>query len=525
MNDRVQVDSFSTRALMAVAVALALLGAVFLGAAYYGYRWYFDRHLEQVQSSLDKARVLALQEERSKLTAIMEPLFQDRDTRRLMRAGDRQGLLDHVRPVFEQWRELHDVTHLYFIRPDRRMLLRAHHPQRFDDRIERFTLREAERTRMVSAGLEMGALGMFTLRVVKPWVADGTLLGYVETGSEFDVTLSRLHELANVDTFMLVDKKLLDSQRWKEGMRMIGRDHDWERFRDYVLVARTKAARLELVDAVLADLAAARAGEVATVDGKSYFLRLEPFHDVSGREVGWLLVSHEVTAPLANLRRMLSITLLLGGALSLLIVFGLYRHLRGLGRALRHAWRERDDFADRSSRDSMTGLYNHRYFVEVLGRELEHARASGRPLSLLMLDVDHFKWINDSFGHLCGDRILTVLAERLLSNSRSRDVVARYGGEEFVVLLIDLAPERAREIVRRMRSVVSDEPIVVDGVSHHIRLSGGLASWPADGDDAEGLIRAADEALSAAKQGGRDRLMVQSQSGPQDDGKARLRVV
>src|SRR6266536_1297156 len=129
--------------------------------------------------------------------------------------------------------------------------------------------------------------------------------------------------------------------------------------------------------------------------------------------------------------------------------------------------------------DGLTGLYNRRFFEATLALEAEQATRSGRDLGLLVLDVDHFKRINDSYGHQAGDRVLRELATRLTASIRGGDVVARYGGEEFVVLLRDTTLDALPETAERLRSAVGDVPIVLsDGIWLAITVSVGGATCP-----------------------------------------------
>jgi diguanylate cyclase (GGDEF)-like protein len=159
--------------------------------------------------------------------------------------------------------------------------------------------------------------------------------------------------------------------------------------------------------------------------------------------------------------------------------------------------------------DGLTGLYNHRHLHERLALEVERSQRSGLPLSLLMLDVDHFKQFNDTFGHPAGDEVLRQLARVLNDTRRANDVVARYGGEEFAVILVDTAKFTAAKVAERVRERVSLHDFS-DAAQRagKISVSVGVATYPDDGADAEALVRAADTALYAAKRAGRNRVVL-----------------
>jgi diguanylate cyclase (GGDEF)-like protein/PAS domain S-box-containing protein len=163
------------------------------------------------------------------------------------------------------------------------------------------------------------------------------------------------------------------------------------------------------------------------------------------------------------------------------------------------------DEADRRSRvDALTGIFNRGHFTEALAAELDRAARANHHVGLLIADVDHFKRVNDSYGHLAGDRVLTEIASRLSAAVRRYDTLARFGGEEFVVLVPDVS-EIASLLAtgEQLREAVRGERFTGDGRELAITVSIGVALARA-GDSADTLIGAADEALYAAKAAGRD---------------------
>jgi len=157
--------------------------------------------------------------------------------------------------------------------------------------------------------------------------------------------------------------------------------------------------------------------------------------------------------------------------------------------------------------DSLTGLWNRGYFMELAGREAARSQRLGAPLSLLILDVDFFKNVNDSHGHDAGDQALIGLARILAASVREVDVVARYGGEEFVILLPDTPDREACAVAERIGRCVRATPIDCGRVQLSLTVSLGLAALERE-DDLDNLLKFADIALYAAKKKGRDRVEV-----------------
>ena len=158
--------------------------------------------------------------------------------------------------------------------------------------------------------------------------------------------------------------------------------------------------------------------------------------------------------------------------------------------------------------DGLTGGYNHRYFQERLELEVERSNRTGLPLSLLMLDVDHFKKYNDRYGHPAGDEVLRRVAQVLTRQRRANDVVARYGGEEFAVLLTDTPRVAAFGVADQLRERIAAERFAItDGSdSASITVSIGVAEYPSDANKAPDLLAAADAALYDAKRRGRNQV-------------------
>jgi diguanylate cyclase (GGDEF)-like protein len=159
-----------------------------------------------------------------------------------------------------------------------------------------------------------------------------------------------------------------------------------------------------------------------------------------------------------------------------------------------------------ADRDPLTGFYNHRYLHERLGEEVIRSSRGRRPMSVLMLDLDDFKLVNDTFGHLFGDRVLTWTAELIRSTLRASDIPARYGGDEFAIILPETDEEEARAVAARIVAAFRDHHFVSEGRGAvPIGTSIGSATFPADGRTATELIAAADRALYRVKhEGGND---------------------
>jgi two-component system, cell cycle response regulator len=163
---------------------------------------------------------------------------------------------------------------------------------------------------------------------------------------------------------------------------------------------------------------------------------------------------------------------------------------------------------ERTVRDALTGLYNRAYLLNQIGVLAERSASQGIGLAVLMLDIDHFKQINDRYGHLAGDDVLRQVAAVIRESTRSEDLVARFGGEEFVVVLPVSVPDLAADRAERIRSNLAERTVMAEGTGIRVTASIGLAFAPAGRSRNEmALIMTADEALYRAKAEGRNRVV------------------
>ncbi len=175
--------------------------------------------------------------------------------------------------------------------------------------------------------------------------------------------------------------------------------------------------------------------------------------------------------------------------------------------AMRQLQAANAELAWMASTDSLTGASNRRHFLECAGVEAGRARRNGLPISLLALDIDHFKAVNDEYGHQAGDAVLKALVEGIAETLRPHDVIGRIGGEEFMVLLPDTSHAAAAVLAERIRSKVEGLDIPIEGETLRVTVSIGIAEFGLDGDTQDAVFKAADDRLYRAKHAGRNRVV------------------
>jgi diguanylate cyclase (GGDEF)-like protein len=446
------------------------------------------------------------------LRAVMDALLRDQKMAEVFKTDDREALFTYTKSLFKALNRDYNITHFYFTKPDRVNFLRVHAPERFGDIIDRVTTLRAEQNDALSYGVELGPLGTFTLRVVSPWhdKQTGRLIGYIELGMEIHHVINRLRDVFGYDIVVMVHKKYLNREKWEEGMHVLGRTTNWDRFPKVVTSVDNPRKIPGILNERFKRGEHGPWNEVVDIEnnGSSYWLLTMLIKDARGREVAELILLADVSFEMDVAERtalVVGVTVfLLGGAL---IAF----FSAQANRVSRRIEQDEEILEQLATQDSLTGLYTRRMFHEYLDSELARSKRFNHPMSLLLIDIDNFKQVNDTYGHPTGDLVLRKLSGRLRRESRGIDYVCRYGGEEIAIILPETSVQNAQHIAERMRLTVSSLPFDIDDTnSQPITISIGVASYPLHGDTDTFLISAADSALYDAKEQGRNRVYTYS---------------
>ena len=262
----------------------------------------------------------------------------------------------------------------------------------------------------------------------------------------------------------------------------------------YFLVSGRLSVHLETINGkpIRTFQAGDSVGEFSLIDGKpasAYVVAMEPCEVVSVDEDHfWALIRASS-----------------GIARNLLVA--LTQYLRDSNESIGESLRLQQEYQRQGVVDELTGLHNRRWLQDILRRQMDRAEIDKQPLSLIMLDVDHFKKFNDEFGHLAGDRVLQAVAKTIMNSVRPTDLLARYGGEEFTVVLPATAIIGARLVAERVRQAVSQEIVLTrdNKALPPTMISLGVSQMQ-PGQDIASLIADADAALYRAKAQGRNRV-------------------
>jgi PAS domain S-box-containing protein len=295
---------------------------------------YITRNIKET-SEVTAVRVVdefstIMAEQSKKLAALEEIILFDENLRDALGSGDRERLLLDWQPVYKKLQAEYRITHFYFHRGNRENLLRVHKPEKYGDLINRHTALQAERTGKISAGIELGPLGTFTLRVVHPVYEGEVLLGYLELGKEIEDILSIIHDSNNLELVVSIAKDALDRESWESGMKMLGRQSDWERYDNSVLIYSSLTEFPPVLDRFVEGSGHMHDRGIDEVrwDDKFWLIVIFPLNDAAGSEVGHLITVQNIDAATSELKRLIALVLSVSLAtLTGLLVF-LYLVLR-----------------------------------------------------------------------------------------------------------------------------------------------------------------------------------------------------
>ncbi len=294
--ERIRLHLLTPLALIIVLV----LGAFNLGL-YSLQQYHLQEALEHEVAEFSHLFDYMLGEESRFLTAEIRNIIGNNDIRAAWLKRDKATLQAVASPLFKEMKGHCKVTHFYFIDPQQVCYLRVHSPDRAGDRIARYTMEKAVMTGKLTAGIELGPLGTFTLRVVQPWVHEGKLIGYLELGEEIEHISPKLKDALGVDLIFTIDKGWLNREKWKEGVRFLGKEDNWDNYRDFVLIDSTTKDHATLSDYIRSAHNKDWATDVQkhSANGQNFLISSAPLIDIGKEKVGRVFLLENITEQLA----------------------------------------------------------------------------------------------------------------------------------------------------------------------------------------------------------------------------------
>jgi len=313
-----------SKILIPLTVAFAVMLGTFLTTLTWMHKREINERLTGDVHAIHNMFELTLTEHTQEMAAVLKIFSKQEEWINVFISRDRQRLLDLASPIFDRLRQEHNITHFYFTGPDRVNFLRVHSPQKHGDRIDRFTTVEAARRAQAVSGIEIGPLGLLTLRTVYPCYRDGELLGFLELGKEIDSIVQSMHRIFNVHVLFLADKKFLNRPAWEDSQKKLGRPGNWDQFPTYVIMNYTTSEMVHpLLQAIRSiDSTNLPFGFEASWEGKTLQISRLPLKDASGQFIGHILFFRDVSnLAVERLISWLAILLCVGIAGVLVILF------------------------------------------------------------------------------------------------------------------------------------------------------------------------------------------------------------
>ncbi len=281
---------------------------IFLGLYVLSTSWYLDREIERDLSrkiaEINRDYRLLLEQRANLMLAELKQMAPKPQLQQAMLEQDRSALLAAAKPDFERLSKLLQFSHCCFYRPDHKVFLRVHNPERYDDSITSYTLQQTAKTQQPSFGIEMGHSGTFTLRTVVPWYQGDTLLGYLELGEEIELLLHDFFQQKELLVTTTINKRFLTKEIWEADADMLSRaPANWDMLPDKVI---TQTSNPELLPEITSALLNLRAGEQTiklSTEENQYLGMIQPLIDAAGQQIGEFIILYDATVTLKEYRQ------------------------------------------------------------------------------------------------------------------------------------------------------------------------------------------------------------------------------
>ncbi|MBY5938000.1 diguanylate cyclase [Marinobacter nauticus] len=459
-----------------------------------------------------------------RLMALADRTVSDQESSTIDLGTIRTLLYEEVAPSWQKMTSDYDVRQLHFhLGPGSTSFLRVHKPERYGDNMDelRHLVVDVNRDGKPRQGFELGRVyaGIRGVVPIYSFSDPAKQVGALEVGTSFTTLIHSLSSAIGQDVAVLIREDRIDEAVWRRPGH--GFESDCGCF--------VEASSSNTADDVIASLEKAPGYQpgfdgrttLATTPNGPVVLTEFALRDYIGIRddhkvpVGRIMIWGSAEDAIEDLYRTTLTNILYAFAVFVLIELALFFGMRFIITRLEATIddRTRDIRAlnlkleAMAHLDQLTGVYNRRYLMKRLGEERNRCARLGSPSALIMLDVDHFKRVNDDWGHQAGDTVLYQLGRLMKEHARNYDIVGRYGGEEFVILLPGVDERTGYELGENLRQRVESEITIPGSDSVAVTISAGLAVYR-EGYREEDWLAAADVALYAAKRSGRNRVVV-----------------
>jgi len=447
---------------------------------------------------------------------ILNILYQAKHTQdKIKRLSLRKELYEEMHPLFGHLKQF-GVIMVLFSFEDNISFLRVHKPDKFDDDLSkvRYSFTYVNSSKKPITGFEQGKIA-HAFRNIYPIFYKDEYLGSVDIAFSSQSIQENMKAIHGVDTHFILNKSIFDSNIWKAKKKIKyiqSIEHD-----DF-LFSLTHSQNTEAFSKYKLDLTKSLKKEIAknikhsgpfalykNYQDNTYILAFSPVKNIKDKKTVAYLVSYSKNRYIKNTideYTYINISAFFALLLLAFITNNNIKHRFYLKEIIKNKTKELEQIA---STDKLTGIYNRHKFEELFSLEQERSKRSSSPLSLMLIDIDHFKSVNDTYGHDVGDAVLIELTKILNENIRKIDIFARWGGEEFLILSPETDTQNIQILAEKLRLVVENSSFDTVG---KITISIGISEL-CNNDLFEDLFKRADNALYKAKEKGRNQLVVE----------------
>ena len=289
--------AFKRPILISLGMALLVIFTFFGISTYFQWQGHFQTDQREKLANVDHLFDQLQHLDQRQIDILTDSIEHNQDLQNAYMARDRQQLQDLSLPLFTKMKSQYDITHFYYMTPDHNCFLRVHHPERHSDTIDRYTMKQASSTGTIAAGIELGPYGTLTLRVVRPWVINGKIKGYLELGREIEHITTELRNILGVDLIFLIHKEHLNQEKWLEGMKMLGRRGSWGEIAGHVVIDSTLPSIPQPVKEYISLSHNKKETLIRDVNigNKTYRAGFLFLKDAQGKKVGEIIVLHDFT--------------------------------------------------------------------------------------------------------------------------------------------------------------------------------------------------------------------------------------
>lgn len=441
-------------------------------------------------------------------SAILDFIEKDKQIIEYFKKKDRESLYKYSKKIYNSLTKNYNLTHFYFHDKNKKNFLRVHNYKKHSDIINRYTLQRSIELQKEFGGIEFGIFHNLTLRVVRPFIVEGELIGYLELGEEIDYLTPYISKIFKSETMIALDKKYIEESNFKMFKTLNNKIQTYEKTDKYFIINTTMEKVHKKIKYEIDYNAEGINPNLNIRDTKYNYLSIDLF-DVSNKKVGKLINLVDLSKENNILRKSIYITTMIILFITLFMLILYYKHIKSADIKLQKLTNE---IVNLSITDELTELYNKRYFNMIFIRELNNAIRSDQFISLLMIDIDNFKNYNDIYGHLSGDKTLNSVARQIKESlKRKSDLCFRIGGEEFGVLISSCNEKNTIKIANKIIKNIYDLNIKHEDNCNYgrVTVSIGVFSKVATKDlTVDKVYTCADVALYQAKDEGRNTFRI-----------------